>query len=267
MRPGVCFVRGMEQTMGRVPAKVRSLLPREHGAWAELILPLVAALAMARPTPAALAFACSACAAFLAHEPWLVLRGQRGSRARREDGERAARRLLTLMAVCGLTGGIALALTGVVGIEASLLPLGLSIALGVLVHRGQERTLLGETVAAAALASLALPVAIADGVSPVRALAAVAVWTAVFGLGTAVVRGLVAGAGQRLALLPTAVFLGSAVLYLSGTIALAPFVAVIPMCLLTGGVALARVRPQRLRPVGWAIAAACSVSAVALAFG
>ncbi len=253
--------------MGRAPTKARSLLPREHGAWAELILPLVAALAMTKPTPAGLAFACSACAAFLAHEPWLVLRGQRGTRARREDGDRAARRLLALIGVCGLSGGIALALSGMLGVQASILPVALSIAVAVLVRRGAERTLLGETVAAAALASLALPVAVADGVAPTHALAAVAVWTAVFGLGTAVVRGLVAGEGRRLALLPTAVFLGSAVLYLSGTVALAPFVAVVPMCLLTGGVALARVPPQRLRPVGWAIAAACSISAVALAFG
>ncbi len=50
----------------------RSMLPREHGAWAQLALPLTTALAMALPGRAGLAFACSSCALFLAHEPLLT---------------------------------------------------------------------------------------------------------------------------------------------------------------------------------------------------
>lgn len=259
----------METTInvpGRRPSPVnsRSLLPKEHGAWVELGLPLLTALVAARPTPAGLAFACSACAAFFAHEPWLVLRGLRGSRAQRENGERARRMFFGLLALMGVSGGVALALTGKLGLELAVLPAVLSIGVAVLVHRGEERTLFGESVAGAALSSFALPVAVADGVDVPRALAMVGAWTAIFAVGTAVVRGLVAKVGRRNALPPLAVFLGAAVLYLSGTIALAPFAAIVPACVATFVVALAAPPPQKLKRVGYTMAAAHLVSAALL---
>src|SRR5437762_3573628 len=95
---------------GLRPARPRSLAPKEHGAYGQLGLPLVTGLAMGRPGVAAAALAVAAAAAFVAHEPLLILAGQRGTRARREEGPRAARRLAVLGAAAAISGGAGLAL-------------------------------------------------------------------------------------------------------------------------------------------------------------
>lgn len=67
------------------------ILPREHGAYAQLGVPLVVALAAGRPGVAAFAFAVGAIALFFVHEPLLSLAAELGGRARATA--RAARRL------------------------------------------------------------------------------------------------------------------------------------------------------------------------------
>jgi multidrug transporter EmrE-like cation transporter len=69
----------------------RVRLPREHGAYVQLGVPLAAALACGRPGLAAIALALAAVALFLVHEPLLLLATRRGGRAR--ETARAARRL------------------------------------------------------------------------------------------------------------------------------------------------------------------------------
>src|SRR4051812_49522750 len=66
------------------------MLPREHGAYGQLLFPLVTALAVGRPRVVAWLLAASAVGAFLAHEPLLVLLGQRGARAARAQRGQAA---------------------------------------------------------------------------------------------------------------------------------------------------------------------------------
>ncbi|MBZ0235890.1 MAG: YwiC-like family protein, partial [Deltaproteobacteria bacterium] len=53
-------------------------LPREHGAYAQLGVPLVVALAAGRPGLAAAAFALAAIALFFVHEPVLSLAAELG---------------------------------------------------------------------------------------------------------------------------------------------------------------------------------------------
>jgi len=81
------------------------MLPREHGAYGQLLFPLVTPLAAGRPGLAALLLTMTAVCAFLAHEPLLVLAGRRGARSAREDRTRALR-WFTMFAVpatcCGL---------------------------------------------------------------------------------------------------------------------------------------------------------------------
>ena len=74
----------------------RPLVPREHGAYAEIAVPLVTALWMRPPTLAAVAWATAAVCGFFAHEPILVLLGRRGARTRQVRG-RAARRLFAVL--------------------------------------------------------------------------------------------------------------------------------------------------------------------------
>ncbi|MBE7450030.1 MAG: YwiC-like family protein [Kofleriaceae bacterium] len=87
----------------------RSLLPREHGAYGQLGVPLVAALASGRPGVTAVGLAVAAVAAFLASEPARVLAGHRGARARTEQRAHALVRLALLAALAALGASGALA--------------------------------------------------------------------------------------------------------------------------------------------------------------
>ena len=49
------------------------LLPREHGAYGQLLFPRLSALLIGRPAPGAYLLGAAAVAAFLAHESLLVL--------------------------------------------------------------------------------------------------------------------------------------------------------------------------------------------------
>src|SRR5262249_5726331 len=84
----------------------RSLLPREHGAYAQLLVPLATALALRPPSWSSVLFALAACCAFLANEPLLVALGHRGKRACELDGAHAVRRLA--ITACGaVVAGVA----------------------------------------------------------------------------------------------------------------------------------------------------------------
>ena len=162
----------------------RSLMPREHGAYGQLALPLLTALFSGRPTAAAFLYAAAAVFAFFAHEPLLVLLGQRGSRAFRELGARARLRLTLLAVGTLLCAGLALMLSSQTARLASVAPLGGALALSLLIFRKEERTDWGEIVAAFALSAAGLPVAVAGGV-PVRlALCAWGIFSLGFGLVT-----------------------------------------------------------------------------------
>jgi choline-glycine betaine transporter len=88
-----------------VTSRTPSLLPREHGAYAQVIFPLLTALALGGITVSALLLVIATVTVFLAHEPVLVLLGNRGGRAKRETSAPAGRRLAWLVVV-GLAAGL-----------------------------------------------------------------------------------------------------------------------------------------------------------------
>lgn len=153
----------------------RSLWPREHGAYAQLIAPLVSVLLLSRPTTSAVLLAVAAIAAFLSNEPLLVLLGHRGARMRDLEGPRARGRLVllgTIIAVGGASGlGLApiatLAIAAAVSVPASVLL--------VFACRRQQHSFAGELVAALALPGACAPVAVASGIG---AKAAALLWIA-----------------------------------------------------------------------------------------
>src|SRR3954470_19764255 len=145
-------------------AAVRSLAPREHGAYGQLGFPLLTALCVALPRIPGALFAASAVALFLAHEPALVAFGRRGQRAREEDGERARRMLLLALAAGTALGASAVWLAPAPARLAAAVAAALGGLLTVAVALRIEKTLSGELLAAAAMTSAGLPVAVADGV-------------------------------------------------------------------------------------------------------
>lgn len=249
----------------------RSLLPREHGAWGQLGLPLAAALAQGRPGAASWLLTAAVVLAFLAHEPLLVLLGQRGRRVADEEGPRARRWLAAQGALAAATGLAGLGLAPAAARLALLVPATLAVVVIVLLVKKLEKTVPGEVTVAAALASAAFGVALAGGVSPRVAVGSLAAWVLAFAAATVAVEVILVRVrskgerdpGRRNAVL--AALLGAAAFALpaAGLPGAVPY-AVLPTAALSVVVCLAPISPKRLRTLGWALVASSTATFVVL---
>ena len=243
--------------------QLRSLAPREHGAYGQLGVPVVASLALGTPNVVAFGLAIGAFATFFAHEPLLVLLGQRGVKARVNDGPRAAKRLLllgTIAVVCGC-GGLFWAPT-IVRFGA-LPPVLLGCVVGGFVWRKEEKTTLGEVVAATALSGAGFPIALAEGIDVFRAGLVWFVWTIAFCIATFSVRAVIARAKRSSPSLVIAAYVVTIVsivasfgLAVVDKLPIAVPIALVPFELLGLGVLVAPVHTKHLRRVGWGLVAA-----------
>jgi MFS family permease len=240
----------------------RSLAPREHGAYGQLGAPLVTALAIGRPGVVAIALAAAAVAVFLAHEPVIVLLGGRGARVRSEHGARARRRLLLLAVAAAALAGVALALARPPVWWSAAVAAGLgAAALGHVVAR-VEKTLVGEIVAAAALASAAAPVAVASGAPVAAAWWMWAAWALGFAAITCAVRDVIARGKRRVRAWGLAVLaiVAGATAWL-GWRESAWIRTAAPLVLVALGLVVAPAAPRRLRQTGWLLVAASLATA------
>lgn len=257
---------------GRPDTASRSLAPREHGAYGQLGLPLVTALAMGRPGLAAVGMTIGAVAAFFAHEPLLIVMGQRGTRAAREDGRRARQRLLLLGAMTALGGGVGLSLAPFDARVSAIVPLVLALALAPFVARGQEKTAAGELLAAATLSGAAVPVAIASGVPLAAAWGAWGAWCLAMGASTLAVRSVIAharapGAWPSRVIAPLLALAALAALTAGGALSRSAAIGATPMLALALALAAKPPSPRALKRVCWALVAASVALAVCLAVG
>lgn len=161
--------------MADAPRRQRSLWPREHGAYAQLLAPLATALVVVRPTVAAGLLAVAAFCAFLANEPLLVMLGHRGKRLLADAGKRAEKRLTILASLAAVAGiaGLALAPRALTIAAIVAVPAVVTV---VLAWRRLERTPIGEAVAAVTLSGAGAPVLVAAGASQRTALMIWAAW-------------------------------------------------------------------------------------------
>jgi hypothetical protein len=248
--------------------RLRSLLPKEHGAYAELAVPMVAALTTGAPGASALLLSGSAWAFFLAHEPALVLLGRRGERARAEQRERAVSRLLTLGLAGAVLGSLGLALAPPVVRLASLAVAALAILFAALVGLGDERSTAGEVLAAITLAGAAFPVGLASGIDIGTAVRAWLVWS--LGFVAVVIPARSIGARRRtsapvgLRALPAGLALGIGVALWGPVLRGIELVALVPLVIASGWLGIARPPPRHLRQVGWSIVAATLLTACVL---
>ncbi len=249
-----------------------SLLPREHGAWGQLAFPLVSALTLGRPRAGALLLAAAVVLIFLAHEPLLVLLGQRGRRLHGELGARSARRLAWLLAAAAAAGVAGLLLAPAEARTAAIAPAALAAVVVQLTVFRLEKTTAGELAVASAFAACAAPVAIAAGAPQAWALGAAATWVAAFAAATLPVRAILQRARTKgaidhrpLAGLGVAVIEGVAVwLAAEGAVPWAVPVAVLPTGLAALALTVLPVRPQRLTTVGWTIVGASAATLLTL---
>ena len=242
-----------------------SLLPREHGAYAELAFPVITGLALGRPGIAAAALAAAAVLAFLVHEPIAVLTGTRGDRLRVALGPIARRRAILLTAALAASAAIALATAPSPVRLAVLVPAGLGAVLAVLAVLNRLKSLGGELVLAAAFASLTVPIGFAGGASADVVGPAAAVWWGAFAAATLEVHAVKARtkatASHQWTRWGAPVFgiwlLGCAAAATAGGVVPWPIgAAVVPPVLAVAGVHLAGVTAHRLKVVGWTIVAA-----------
>lgn len=249
------------------------MFPKEHGAYGQLLFPLLTAIAIGRPNEVALLLTGAAVCAFLAHEPLLVLLGQRGARATREQRGRASIWFGAFSTAAAVSGGLALRLASTGVRAAFVFPAVLAAILAVVILLQYEHTAAGEIVAAVSFSTLAWPVALAAGAPAVSARTAAAVFAAVFVSGTLGVRAVIAQTRRTNAAIMRAAALiaaAAAVALLwwtasAGRVAPAAPWAALPACALTALLAAAAPPAKQLRTVGWALVATTTAAALVLA--
>jgi hypothetical protein len=248
------------------------MLPREHGAYGQLLFPIATALAIGRPGAGALALTAAAVCAFLAHEPLLVLLGQRGARAAREQRSRARLWFVGFALAAAAFAIGALALLPFSARMALGFPAAVGIVVGAIIFSRREHTSGGEVVTAVALSALASPLALGSGASAVTARTVALVYVAAFTSATLCVHGVIMRTRKPPATASRAI--GAAVAAVSvvalfwlaraGVVSgVAPWAA-LPMC--AGGVVLVWSPPsaRQLRAVGWTLVGTTAATALIL---
>lgn len=250
------------------------LLPREHGAYAQLGFPLLSGAVLGSPGAASWLFIAAAVLLFLAGEPLAVLVGARGRRRRDELGV-AARIWLAVLAGAGTACGFAaLYLAPPAARWLGLAPVVLSAGLVAFVLSKKVKSVPGEVMAAAALSSLHLPVAAAGDVAGVAVWGPAVMWFVIAVVATLAVHAIksrVTGATPWV--IPAAAW--SPRLALLGALAatvLAPDARAVALaaCLpLAGVIVVNRLSPspRRLKQVGWTVVAANALALTVLAAG
>jgi hypothetical protein len=248
------------------------VLPKEHGAYGQLLFPLITAMAVGRPRLAAWSFAAAALCAFLSHEPLLILIGHRGARAQRERQDDAVRWFAALATLAAVFFAIAFVRMTPLARVTATVPAALALVLAALIFTRRERTTIGEALTATMLASAAIPVAVASDASMTAALTCAAAFAAGFVAATVCVRAVIAhtrnppaARARTTAIVATAVVLSAvAALAAFGIIrSIAPLAAA-PLIL--GAIALAAVPPssRQLRIVGWTLVATTAATSLVL---
>jgi hypothetical protein len=244
------------------------LVPREHGAYGQLLFPLACVLLIGQPAPGAYLLAAAGVAGFLGHEAMLVLLGQRGSRASRELRRQAWSSLALFGGFAGVCGAAALVVLPQVSLHALDATVTLALLVAGAVALGRERSTVGELLVAVTLASLSVPVALAGGVVMAAALTVFAVFASGSVTATVAVRAMIgrkARAGG-----PPPVVAGTlavcmvvflAALSVRGRLArVAPWAA-LPVSAVGLWLSVRAPSPRHLRAVGWTLVAASAVTA------
>jgi hypothetical protein len=256
-----------------------SLFPREHGAYGQMIVPLITSLLVGGVTAPALLLVVAVVAGFLAHEPLLILLGRRGPRMKREQGREAAMWLATAGAA-----GTATALAGVSSMPPGLrvwllLPLVPAALLAIAIAANREKHVVSEIAVALAFSLAAVPVGLAAGAAVSVALAVGVAFAAIFASGTLAVRvvilGVRGGGNPRAVRTTRLVVLGFAVAVVLGLVVVArlgllpwtTLLAAAPGLLGASWLAMFPPPATRLRTIGWTLVTTSAAAALMLLVG
>lgn len=259
-------------------ATERKMIPREHGAYAELLFPIATVFLAGAPTTSTVLLAIAAIAAFLANEPLLVLVGDRGTRLQRTESDRAKRALL-VFALVAVGAGIAGVLTAPPSAQiAVILPMLLGGGVFLIAVQGLERSMFGQGLAAAALSSVAVPLGLSAGLGVTASFSVALIWAVTALLGTSIVRLTVARTKaktkeEKASVAFKRTLLIAACLAVIGVGAAAPFgqslglwvlAAAVPVAVVVLIMAVFRPTSHRLRMMGWSLVGASLLSLIAV---
>lgn len=252
----------------------RVLLPKEHGAYGQISLPLATAFGVAGLSSAGVLLSAAVLAGFLAHEPAAIILGFRGTRVKRERWAPAVVSLgVCLLVACAAALAAAIAIP--TRVRWSLLVPALPAALlaGVMIA-GREKTWYGEILAAVAFASVAVPIVLAAGAPAANAVAVAIPFTLLFVASTLAVRVVIVRVrGGGLPREATATRRATLTLALGSIISIGALTAVewlvptvliasSPGLLMAAVVALRPPSPARLRSLGWSLVGVSILTAV-----
>lgn len=250
------------------------MFPREHGAYAQLLFPMVTALIAAGATRAGLAIALALVAGFLSHEPALILLGHRGTRAKRDRTQAAVAWLAVTGVVMVVSAGIAAA-----SLDPPLrwslgVPLAPAVILVGAMIAGRERSWYGELALALMCSGAAVPIAHAAGATWAAAAGMALPFAALYTSTTLAVRAVIlkvrgggdpaaAAATRRSALIfVVAAALGLALSARAGVLPPPVLAASAPGLMSGATLAWLSPSPARLWTIGWTILALSIVTSV-----
>lgn len=250
------------------------LLPREHGAYAQLGFPVLSGLLLGSPGIAASLFAAAAILIFLANEPLALLLGVRGRRPQQELAV-PARWQLSLRAALGIAAGLAaLWLAPPAARWLALVPAVFAAALVPVVLARNLKTLPGEAIAAAVFSSMHLPIASSGGVVNALLWGPPLMWFAATMVATLCVHAIKARSmGRAPWVIPMAAW--TAWMALAGALAVLALIpdwrtVALAACLPLAGIVVLNhlaPSPKRLKQVGWTLTAANALALAVLAAG
>lgn len=252
--------------------------PKEHGAYGQIAFPLIAAFVVAGVSAAGLLVASLVVAVFLAHEPALIVLGQRGPRAQRER-RRLATVWLTCLVVVATAAAVGILLTLVPAARWSMVvPLAPAILLAGAAARGAEKSWLGEIATSLAGAGAAVPVLAAAGAPPTTAIAVAVPFALLFASSTLAVRAAIlrvrGGGDPNAAAVSRWIALGL-VVTASVAVTVASAVGVLPASVVFATapglitafiIAMWPPPPTGLRSLGWTLVAVSLLTTVIVVF-
>ena len=175
------------------PARLR---PKEHGAYAVLLIPIVTSSLVAGPTLVGACVAVAALSGFFAHEPLLVACGYRGRR-QREATPHAKSRVAILLVITMLAGTAAMALASL-PIRAALIgSLLLAVSSFAMALTGHHHTLPGQIWGVMGLSAPGVLILLAGGRDVGTGISVWAVWLVGFFATTTAVHSLIAAQKRR----------------------------------------------------------------------
>jgi hypothetical protein len=254
------------------------MLPREHGAYSQMALPLVTSFVISGVTLAAVLTGLAVLFGFLAHEPLLVLFGRRGARITAEAAPRARKALALSSAAMIAAGVAALLLTPAIVRWWFLLPAIPAATVAASLFARHEKSAPAELAVALAFSLSAVPICLSAGTSIPIALSIGVAFTIVFVAGTLAVRVVilkvraggkpkaVRGTRAALAAIATGAVIAFALAAARGALPWAPLLAVSPG-LISALLLAFQPKTPRLKTVGWTLMSTSTAAAVILMAG